>query len=109
MISAKEFLAERFQTCDCGEIYKSRGLTAPDCIYCNYFDDLVEHMKQYAAMACEEQRKICADNAKIIIDCPSAGKESVFQYAFTEGVWNERTKSYADKNAILRADTPIFE
>lgn len=28
--------------CSCGEIYKSRKLTAPDCVWCNYSDGVIE-------------------------------------------------------------------
>lgn len=40
-ISAKSILGE----CTCGEMYLSRKLTAPDCVWCNYGDMVIESLK----------------------------------------------------------------
>ena len=34
--------------CNCGEMYKSRGLCAPDCPQCNYAEDVIELIKHHA-------------------------------------------------------------
>ena len=45
--SAKDILAEHINKCSCDEMYVSRGLIDPTCIWCNYSDDIVIAMDEY--------------------------------------------------------------
>lgn len=51
----------KYIPCTCDEIYKSRGLEAPDCPYHNYSDDIERLARLYAEAKCKEQREICRD------------------------------------------------
>lgn len=48
MNTAEEILAHHHEGCSCDEAYTSRGLTAPDCAWCNNVDGILEAMKEYA-------------------------------------------------------------
>jgi hypothetical protein len=47
MKTAEEVLRE-YVSCECGEIYTSRGLTAPDCPLCSMHSCYIEAMEAYA-------------------------------------------------------------
>lgn len=47
MKTAKEQV-ENLIECNCDEMYKSRGLSAPDCPQCNYAEDVIKLMESYA-------------------------------------------------------------
>jgi len=40
-------------SCSCDDAYVRRQMSAPDCAWCNYGDDLVEAMQNYADKAVE--------------------------------------------------------
>lgn len=54
----------KYIPCTCEEIYKSRGLEAPDCPYHNYSDDIERLARLYAEAKCKEQRELCAECAE---------------------------------------------
>jgi hypothetical protein len=47
MKTAEEVLKE-YVPCECGEIYTSRGLVAPDCPLCSMHSCYIEAMEAYA-------------------------------------------------------------
>lgn len=60
-----EEIAIHFGLCTCGEEYKSRNLSAPDCPW--HSMSVEEAMKEYAKEACEQQKRICRLETKIEI------------------------------------------
>ena len=50
---------ERIMPCNCIPAYKDRGLSAPDCPYCNYGEDI----EQYVVKARIEELENMADDA----------------------------------------------
>lgn len=46
-LSREDFL-NGIMSCTCDVAYKSRGLAAPDCAYCNYSDDIINIMGEFA-------------------------------------------------------------
>ena len=45
----ESFMSKYLPACDCGEIYLSRGMTAPDCVKCNYLETVADGVQQYLA------------------------------------------------------------
>lgn len=79
-----EEIAYQFGLCNCDEAYKNRGLTAPDCPWHAFA--IEEAMKEACRQACEEQRQICYDNAKItVMDVKSAATGKAIHMALVSG------------------------
>ena len=51
--------AKRWLPCQCDEIYKSRGLTAPDCPWHNYGEDVADQFDALARSAASEAARLC--------------------------------------------------
>ena len=45
--------------CSCHEAYKSRGLTAPDCVFCDCAEGIADALAQARVDALEEAAKEC--------------------------------------------------
>jgi len=56
MRTAEEILKEHV-FCECGEIYTSRGLTAPDCPLCSMHSCYIEAMEAYGKALVKEVRQ----------------------------------------------------
>lgn len=48
MKTIEKLLQESLGDCTCGEIYKSRGGIAPDCIWHNYYEDLYTQIYEHS-------------------------------------------------------------
>ena len=46
--------------CSCHEAYKSRGLTAPDCVFCDCAEGIADALAQARVDALEEAAKVAA-------------------------------------------------
>jgi len=48
MTKAETILQGTLGDCTCGDMYKNRNLVAPDCVVCNYQDDVLAAQKETA-------------------------------------------------------------
>lgn len=67
-ISAKSILGE----CTCGEMYLSRRLTAPDCVWCNYSDMVLEELEKSFDLGKSESEATIENLASRVIELETA-------------------------------------
>ena len=88
--------------CTCGEIYKSRNLSAPDCPYCQYSDEIIRLYEEDLTRRGVELGIgfYCQRNIEGELDCDNQCEHCKEYYAPLEKFYCKRVGMYSGDNEM---------